>query len=285
MSKLSDIITDYRCEINTQGRPVFYYKNNVIKGDKIHFKMIKKLSCNGEPLLLSSKYPIYLDLLPRELKILLLYYLTRFDLLTVVRPNQNGNSLLGNIVDSRFWQNKLFIDFDSDLREHINSAKTSEDKKRAEETYAREMSYLTSLKNKSDWRNYYLIFTYASDFGISIDSDTVTEFADASALIANPELIDAYLSLSYGKYFLVHYITSNKANIYIIQHYPIYRKYLALQLLLHKPSELLKLAKNNPDLKVSELAEAAVEIKLNNIVSGRPIVEFNERLGNTISNK
>ena len=290
MSKLNSDPKDYRCEIDRTGRVLFYYNDKLIKGRAVPSGVLRTLECTGH--LTTHKImnlPSYFDLLPGDLRrLLLLYYLSRFDLLEVCRfsdvsklkgsttSTEGYFSLMKCPTDDAFWKNKLFVDFDRNLKEDIDEAETSSEKLRAEKEYGYDVEDITSQGTNSGWKNLYIIFTYAESFGEPINRDTISEFMDATNFLSVPELTDAYMNSSHRDVFIIHYVTRPKIISYIFNHYSQDKKYLALQLLLHHPSYLVSAITQYPELNVSllELASTADQINLEYYVS---------RVGNGIS--
>ena len=265
MEKWSSDINDYKCVIDERRQPYFTYKNKPIQGSKFPYDIRNHLQCSEQSTIKTSVYiPVYFSLLPSELKKILLYYLSRFDLLYILK----NDTILGKYSsDDQFWKTKFFIDFDSRLREDINEATTKEKRQRAEREYEMDLEDINGQGNNIGWKNLYLIFTYAEEFGEVINRDTINELRSDMDFLAIPELMDAYLKSNNRGDFLIDNVSNPKTISYILKYYPQYRKYVVLNLLLTDTSKLIKLIETNPELNISllELASLAQNIKLDRL--------------------
>ena len=273
---MSHDTNDYKCTVDNLGRFHFYCGEKLIKGSQIPYKKFDQIKCPDQSFKQSETshdlpaVVTYFALIPNDVKHLLTYYLSRFELLEVFRSHKprNNHPLKGGAEDdgNTLWKDKMFFDFYDDLAKGINKAKTPEEIEKAKYEYACDEYDISFQANRSSWKNLYIIFTYASQFGEHINRDTFSEFRDIANIFSSPELIDAYLGVDPAG-FITHAVSDTKTMIYIFNHCPQYRNYrnyLALQYLLHFPTELIKIIEENPELNIS-LLEVAVAAKAINL--------------------
>lgn len=261
MSKSTKKSNDYKCKVDNIGKLSFYHKNKLIKGTQIPYTSFASIKCSRKSVNLPSVPELsYLMILPNDLKILLLYYLSRFELLEPFRYPDKGLWGLTSIkLNDSFWYDKVISDF---------KIRDSDDLETEGEGFG--------------WKGLYLIFTYAQNFGEKITPETTVDFRETTNNLAIPELIDAYANSSFKGDF-IKYISNEKTISYVWQYYPQYRKFYIFKLLITNPEYLVQFLELNPKINVSlmDIAKIAKDIGLDQLIE-REAQQFYDDLGEVI---
>ena len=263
---------DYRCEIDNINRPILYYKDKIVQS--IPYNILSKLKCVKQPILKSEiTRPIYLSLLPNDLRKLLIDYLSGFELLEAFNySNEKAWGFLPITVDNDFWKNKLLNDFNKQLRKNIKVNPVTK------KEYGLDWEDLMTEGNMAGWKNLYTIFTYADNAGKTINSETTRDFQDIAYLLAIPQLLDAYMSPGLKGDFLT-YLSNEKSIVYIWEKYPQYRKILIFKWLMTNPEYLIEILTDNPNVNIPlmDIAKLAQQTHIDDLI-GYKGQEFDDHL-------
>lgn len=249
-------VDGYSYEIDKLGAPHFFYEDEEIKGDDVPYEIFKEFDIVDnrviEPII---PVPIYLNLLPKELKTALLYYLSRFELLEVCKYK-----IESACTDNGFWKSKIFIDFSKDFGTEGYVGEPN--------VYEKNVNSITEQIGEAYGKSIYTIFSYAEAFGYEINKHTLYDFIDIASVISIPELIDSYMDSETRGYFVINHSSKSQTFRYLYNKYPEYRKYLIFARLVNNPKDLVELLQNNPDINVSvlDLAEVASSVDLPQLI-------------------
>jgi hypothetical protein len=297
-------VTKYRCTIDSLGRYCFYFNDQPINVREIEHSIRMQLRWEKQPapeFSQSTQRLTYLNILPMDLRELLLYYIKEFTLLLISNDPERlfcGNSgQLCRPLDDKFWKSKTLSDFKSFPQkkcEFYNNKIVTRENFRSFKHFATPDSYVQSfeefvylrdsaitslndyeeylyefLATELSWKEIYTLFTHSKNMNKGISENILHYIKHDHFLKNSPVIIDIILKIASERISILAEINNPESIKYVWTKYPQYQSILISTSLLSHPEVLSEFAKDNPEITISveSLAKIFAQLGIHKYIS------------------